>query len=80
MNDPASTYTSAAANGELREVDAALTAMLTPEALERIVSFIPDSWLDEREHRAAYQAWLLRRLEAPREWVEEAIRARSLLV
>ena len=66
--------------GELRDVDAELTAMLTPDALETIVSLIPDSWLDEPEHRAAYQEWLLRRLEAPREWVEEAIRARSLLI
>ncbi len=66
--------------GELPEVDAELTAKLTPDALEMIVSFIPDSWLDEPEHRAAYQAWLLRRLEAPRVWVEEAIRARSLLI
>jgi hypothetical protein len=66
--------------GELREVDAELTALLTPEALETIVSFIPGSWLDAPEHRAAYQEWLLRRLEAPREWVEEAIRARSLLI
>jgi len=66
--------------GELREVDAELSAMLTPEALERIVSMIPDSWLDKPEHRGAYQEWLLRRLEEPREWVEEAIRARTLLL
>jgi hypothetical protein len=65
---------------ELREVDAELSAMLTPEALERIVSMIPDSWLDTPEHRGAYQEWLLRRLEEPREWVEEAIRARALLL
>jgi hypothetical protein len=65
---------------ELRDVDAELSAMLTPEALERIVSMIPDSWLDAPEHRTAYQEWLLRRLEEPREWVEEAIRARTLLL
>ena len=52
----------------------------TPEALERIVSMIPDAWLDAPEHRTGYQEWLLRRLEAPREWVEEAIRARTLLI
>ncbi len=66
--------------GQLRDVDAELTAMLTPELLEGIVSMIPDAWLDAPERRAAYQEWLLRRLEAPREWVEEAIRARSLLI
>jgi hypothetical protein len=70
---------------ELREVDAQLAAMLTPEALERIVSMIPDSWLDAPERsavnqRAGYQQWLQRRLEEPREWVEEAIRARTLLI
>ncbi len=66
--------------GELREVDAELAALLTPEALERIVAMIPDAWLDQPEQRAGYREWLLRRLEAPREWVEEAIRARSLLI
>ena len=65
---------------ELREVDAELSAMLTEDALETIVSLIPDAWLELPEQRAGYRAWLLRRLEAPRDWVEEAIRARSLLV
>ncbi|MDP9192709.1 MAG: aminotransferase class I and II [Acidobacteriota bacterium] len=66
--------------GELREVDAELSAMLTDDALETIVSLIPDAWLERAEQRASYRAWLLRRLEEPREWVEEAIRARTLLV
>ena len=65
---------------ELREVDAELAAMLTSEVIREVVALIPEEWLDAPEHRAAYQAWLLRRIEAPREWVEEAIRARSLFV
>jgi hypothetical protein len=65
---------------ELREVDAELTAKLTPEAIAEIVELIPDAWLEEREQRAGYREWFRRRLENPREWVEEAMRARSLLV
>jgi hypothetical protein len=72
---------------ELRPADAALAPLLTAEVLDEIVQRIPEIWLEEEplfasaaEHRAGYAAWLLRRLEEPREWVEEAIRARSLLV
>jgi hypothetical protein len=65
---------------ELREVDAELTPLLTPESIAEVVALIPDVWLDEPSHRGVYQEWLTRRLEAPRAWVEEAIRARSLLV
>lgn len=69
---------------KLEEADAALSARITPEVIERIIALIPASWLgDEAEfanheaHRAAYIAYLRRRLEAPREFVEEAIRARA---
>jgi hypothetical protein len=65
---------------ELREVDAELSAKLTPEVIDTVVQLIPDEWLDETEQRGVYATWLQQRLEAPREWVEEAIRARSLLV
>jgi len=68
---------------ELREVDAELSAMLTPEALERVVAMIPEEWLaedthfpDVAAHRAAYVDYLVRRLEL-RPWLEEAIRART---
>jgi hypothetical protein len=70
----------------IREADADLAPALTPEVLEEIVALIPDDWLTgERftsvgEHRQAYRDWLLRRLQAPREWVEEALRARALSV
>ena len=72
---------------ELREVDDELAAMLTPAAIEEIVALIPDSWLGDEArfptadaHRAAYREWLTTRLTAPRAWVEEAVRARTLLV
>ena len=70
---------------ELREVDAELAPKLTREALEEIVAMIPDAWLEGEfanvdEHRRAYVDVLLRRLESPREWMEEAARARSARV
>ena len=65
---------------ELRDVDAVLSTRVTRELIGEVVSLIPDAWLDDSSHRDVYQAWLRRRLEEPREWVEEAIRARSLRV
>jgi hypothetical protein len=72
---------------EVAEVDERLAALLTPAAIEEIVALIPESWLGDaeqfsnvEEHRAGYADYLRQRLEAPRAWVEEAVRARSLLV
>ncbi|HEX7152631.1 MAG TPA: HipA family kinase [Thermoanaerobaculia bacterium] len=71
---------------ELREADEELTALLTEEVIARVVAMIPDEWLDEpsfasvEAHRDAYREYLTRRLEAPRAWLEEAVRARTLLV
>jgi hypothetical protein len=71
----------------LKEADTALTSRLQPPLIRDIVAAIPDSWLAERPMlesaelgRQAYADYLLRRLEAPHAFVEEAIRARSLLV
>ncbi|MGH9944970.1 MAG: HipA family kinase [Pyrinomonadaceae bacterium] len=73
--------------GALRESDAALSARLTPELIESIVRLIPGDWLGREplfagpeEHRAAYAKYLLRRLEAPRLFMEEAENARTLHV
>ena len=70
----------------LREADAVLSALLTPRALREITDLIPESWLgdeptfaDVAEHRAAYLAYLLSRLEAPRAFVAEAIHAHARL-
>ena len=72
---------------EVKEVDEELAAMLTPEVLAGVVELIPQSWLGDEpmfptidEHRAAYREYLTRRLEAPREWMEEAVGARTLRV
>jgi hypothetical protein len=72
---------------ELREVDSELTRRLTPEVIAKIVALVPDDWLaedaavgDSGNQRRAYENFLLRRLEAPRAFVEEAIRARTTAV
>jgi hypothetical protein len=72
---------------ELREIDEELSARLTPEVIERVIAMIPEAWLGDapqfasvEEHRRGYRDWFLRRLEAPRAWVEEAVRARTLRV
>ena len=69
----------------LAEFDPALAARLTPAVIDGILALIPEDWLaaDEafsgvEEARAAYRTYLLGRLAAPRQFVEEAIRARAL--
>ncbi len=71
----------------LAEVDAELNSHITPGLLEEIVSAIPSTWLadeasfsSQAEHRAAYIDYLLKRLEAPRVFVEEALHARAQFV
>jgi hypothetical protein len=72
---------------QIRDVDAELAAMLTPEVIEQILDMIPDDWLGDeprfasvKEHRAAYRDYLLHRLEPPRAWVEDAADAQALSV
>ena len=69
----------------LQEVDARISERLTPELIEAIVALIPDEWLEDTpgfagkaEHRKAYVEYFSRRLAAPRQFVEEAVRARSV--
>ena len=66
---------------ELREADAELAPKLTREAIDGVLALIPEQWLGDEprfatldEHRAAYREYLLRRLDAPRDWVEDASR------
>lgn len=73
--------------GSLLEADATLSARLAPEIIGDIVGLIPDTWLSDRsvfssseENRAAYVQSLLKRLQSPHDFLEEAIRARSELV
>jgi hypothetical protein len=70
----------------LPAAEATLRARLTPEVLLRAVEAIPEEWLGTEpfttpaEHRAAYAAWLTKRLEAFPAFIEEAVRARAQLV
>jgi hypothetical protein len=61
----------------LEEVDAKMAARLTPAVIRGVVDLIPDAWLGEADGRDAYAEFLTRRLEAPRPFVKEAVRARS---
>jgi hypothetical protein len=67
----------------LREIGDEMAAHLTPEAIETIVGWIPESWLTARggtrtaaQQRSDYVAYFTTRLEHRDVFVEEAIRAR----
>jgi len=74
----------------LRETDSTMTERITPDIIGGIVKLIPDAWLAAESHvsdppfggpaeyRDAYIEYLVRRLDAPHVFLEEAIRARSL--
>jgi hypothetical protein len=69
----------------LREADVNMTARVTLDILDSVVQCIPDAWLvgdasfdGSDQHRDAYRAYLVSRLESPHVFLEEAIRARSL--
>ena len=71
----------------LRQVDGKMSERVTPDVIGDIVKLIPDAWLvgdsvfgGIDQHRDAYIEYLLSRLESPRGFVEEAIRARSRYV
>jgi len=67
----------------LETADQTMTALITEEVIKRIVDLVPDDWMKESspfstiaENRQAYVEYLTRRLDAPRHFIEEAIRAR----
>ena len=69
--------------GSIETADAALSALITQEVIKGVVALVPDEWLTEQspfsttaENRQAYVDYLTRRLDAPRQFVEEAIGAR----
>jgi HipA-like kinase len=62
--------------GSIAEADERLAPRVTPELLEDVVAAVPDDWL-EGDNRRMYVDYLLGRLEAPREFVAEAERARG---
>jgi len=67
----------------LEAADEMMTAAITQNVIQQVVDSVPDDWMNEHapfmtiaENRQAYINYLTRRLEAPREFVQEAIRAR----
>lgn len=72
--------------GALQETDSLMVGQMTVDRIEHIVQLIPDGWLGDsafagiEQHRQAYIEYLLSRLQSPRLFLEEAIRARSLYV
>ena len=73
--------------GRLGEIDADMAARLDANIIGDIVAAIPDTWLGDEsgsvgrdQLRDAYVEWLRRRIESPRIFVEEAIRAHAALV
>jgi hypothetical protein len=73
--------------GALDEADAFMAARITPALIQDVVGLVPDAWLASDKAftapalaREAYVQHLSRRLVSPRAFLEEAKRARSLLV
>jgi len=71
----------------LRDADSRLGPQLTPALITKTISMIPDAWLSgpspfhsHEELRSAYVQYLMRRLNETHLFLEEAVRARSLLV
>lgn len=71
----------------LKEADERLSKLVTVDAIRKIVALTPDAWLTEtalfetpEKNRQAYVDYFQRRLAEPHAFIEEAIRARSLLV
>ena len=67
----------------LETADEAMTARLTEDVIKQTIDLVPEDWLNEdtrfttiAAHRQAYVEYLMKRLVAPRNFVEEAIRAR----
>ena len=65
--------------GAIGDADARLAARVAPALIDEVLAGVPDGWLgdDPRGARDTYSEYLLRRLEAPRGFVEEAERARE---
>jgi hypothetical protein len=67
--------------------DARLAPRVDGELIRELLSLVPDEWLAAEprfasadEHRAAYAEYLLSRLQAPRDFVKEAVNARAMSV
>ena len=69
----------------IETADKAMTSLITEDVIKGVVDLIPDDWMKDNspfstiaENRQAYIEYLTRRLDEPRPFVEEAIRARSV--
>ena len=69
--------------GAIEAADQAMTALITGDVIKQVVDLVPEDWMKENspfstiaENRQAYVEYLTRRLDEPRNFVEEAIRAR----
>ena len=67
----------------IETADQAMTSAINEEVIKRVVDLVPDEWLTDHspftttaENKQAYVDYLTKRLDAPRQFVEEAIRAR----
>lgn len=67
----------------IKAADEVMTKSITEEVIKQVVDLVPDDWMNDSsrfatpwENRQAYVDYLTRRLEQPRHFVEEAIRAR----
>jgi hypothetical protein len=61
----------------IEKVDEEAAARLAPQVLRDIMALVPDEWIEGPAQRNAYMEYLTRRLQKPRAFVGEAIRARS---
>jgi hypothetical protein len=73
--------------GRIAEADVRMAQRLSVDVIERIVEQVPADWLEDtphfngpREQRAAYLRYLTKRLQPPRAFAEEAVRARTVHV
>jgi hypothetical protein len=69
--------------GAIDKADQEMTAAITKDVIRGVVDLVPDDWMNNNSQfsttadtRQAYVEYLTRRLDAPRNFVEEAIRAR----
>jgi hypothetical protein len=72
---------------ELEAVNKELSAQLTPQRIQSIVSLIPDEWLvnglpgqSPEDMRQVYIQFLLTRIETSQTFVKEALHARNALI
>jgi hypothetical protein len=71
-------------SGDLEKIDAEMKSKITETELAKIVQSIPGEWLEGEvtfssieDHRAAYLEFFTRRLASSKNFVQEAIRART---